>query len=98
MPSVQEATKLVEDIDEAILTGHGDVRSNAVIAKLLNIARHWIAEHTASDAASTDSAPAPQTRIGEARPQTIAERVAACSATAGKGKSNGKQRGVANTT
>jgi pyridoxal/pyridoxine/pyridoxamine kinase len=46
VPSVKEAAELVAYIDHAILTGTGDIRSNAILAKLLSIARHWVAEHT----------------------------------------------------
>jgi hypothetical protein len=39
-----EASSLVASIEAAIATHTGDIRSNAVIAKLVIIAKLWIAE------------------------------------------------------
>lgn len=92
MPSVHEAIKLVSDIDRAILTGHGDTRSNAIVCKLLSIARLWIAEHIASDAALLDSVPTPNQTHRQGVATRPRERITASSAITARTKPNGKDR------
>jgi hypothetical protein len=101
VPSIQEAIALVRDIEQAMLTGLGDIRSNAVIAKLLSIARCWIADHMRSDAASFDSAPTPlhgESASARRGNQTVERVMASSATTAGKAKPNGKDRSVARPT
>ena len=52
MPDLLEAIKLVGSVDAAQLAGHGDFRSNDVVDKLLIIAKVWIADEIAAQAAS----------------------------------------------
>jgi hypothetical protein len=51
MSDLLEAIKLVQSIDSAQLAGHGDFRSNDVVNRLLIIAKVWIANETAAQAA-----------------------------------------------
>jgi hypothetical protein len=44
MTLLAAATALVTGIETAKRTGHGDTRSNAIVDKLLSIAKLWIAD------------------------------------------------------